>query len=317
MNRFVLALCVAAMAVATPSLGLAQGSASEFRGLSERIERLQRDLADLQRHVYAGAPPPARSDAAAPAGGESAAQLQVRLNAIDGQLRTLTGQVEEADHQARQIGLRLDKLVADVDLRLRALEERQPAAAPAPPGTDNSTSALAAPSAAAPPAPGAQITLRPPAAPATPAPAAPTGTLQVPAPRPPASGAVTPEAQYQLATNLLRDSKWAQAEAAFAGFVDQHPTHQLAGNAAYWLGETYFARDDYDRAAKAFARAYQQYPKSDKASANLLKMARSLAALNRTADACASLKKLRDDFPNPPGTIAREAQAEQKKLACR
>src|SRR3546814_15313183 len=41
---------------------------------------------------------------------------------MQGQMRDLTGRIEQIEHGVRSVGERLDKLVADIDLRLQALE---------------------------------------------------------------------------------------------------------------------------------------------------------------------------------------------------
>ena len=45
--------------------GPAQAQNSNFKALLDRVERLQRELATLQRHVYKGEPPPQTAAAAA------------------------------------------------------------------------------------------------------------------------------------------------------------------------------------------------------------------------------------------------------------
>ncbi len=59
--------------------------------------------------------------------GRQAAFLQNRITAIEEQLRNLTGRVEEAEFRGRQTEARIDQLVADLDRRLAALEDRTPA----------------------------------------------------------------------------------------------------------------------------------------------------------------------------------------------
>src|SRR5262249_54094221 len=82
------------------------------------------------------------------------------------------------------------------------------------------------------------------------------------------------------------------AEAALRAFVAQHPNDPLAGNAQYWLGETYYVRKDYRQAAVAFAEGYQKYPTNSKAPDNLLKLGLALAQIGEKADACEALSQL-------------------------
>src|SRR5690606_27265615 len=83
--------------------------------------------------------------------------------------------------------------------------------------------------------------------------------------------------RYNYAYKLLVQSDYADAEAAFREFVSAHPQDPLAGNAQYWLGETYYVRQQYEPAAQAFLQGYQGYPKNPKAPDSLLKLGMSLA----------------------------------------
>ena len=127
----------------------------------------------------------------------------------------------------------------------------------------------------------------------------------------------TPDAQYKYAFGLLSQADYAEAELALRSFVEQNPNDPLAGNAKYWLGETYYVRQDYQRAAITFAEAYQAYPKSPKAPDNLLKLGKSLAALNQPDKACTTYAKLLEDYPNSLPRIIKLAKSERKKLNCK
>src|SRR5690606_11126062 len=86
----------------------------------------------------------------------------------------------------------------------------------------------------------------------------------------------TPQPQYEYATGMLQRGAYAEAEIALKSFVGQYTTDPLAGNAQYWLAETYYVRSDFKSAAVAFADGYQKYPKSSKAPDNLLKLGMAL-----------------------------------------
>lgn len=126
----------------------------------------------------------------------------------------------------------------------------------------------------------------------------------------------TPEAAYEAAFTLLKNEKYAEAEAAFRAFVKANPTHDLAGNAQYWLGESLYARKDYKNAAKAFAEGYQKYRKAPKAADNLLKLGLSLSALGNKNDACITFGQFKKEYPDASGALKSRADAEAKKLAC-
>ncbi|HLB79035.1 MAG TPA: tol-pal system protein YbgF, partial [Dongiaceae bacterium] len=68
--------------------------------LADRVDRLQRELSDLQRDVYSGG---------TTGGGEKAAgttldaNQEVRLQQIEDELRGLTGRIEEVSFRTQQL----------------------------------------------------------------------------------------------------------------------------------------------------------------------------------------------------------------------
>jgi len=127
----------------------------------------------------------------------------------------------------------------------------------------------------------------------------------------------TPDEQYQFAFDLMRQTKYADAEKALSTFVDEYPEHPLAGNASYWLGETYYVRKDYNNAALTFAETFKKYPQSGKAPDSLLKLGMSLAALGETADACKAFHELGARYPKALDAVKERATKERAKNGCK
>ena len=93
----------------------------------------------------------------------------------------------------------------------------------------------------------------------------------------------------------------------------------MAGNAQYWLGETYYARGKYMEAASAFAEGYKRYPKSAKTPDALLKLGMSLARADQKQNACVALAKLGEEFPQAAASVtsARRLRNEKAGLLTR
>jgi tol-pal system protein YbgF len=125
------------------------------------------------------------------------------------------------------------------------------------------------------------------------------------------------EERYQFAYTLLRTGDFEQAESAFKEFLALHSDSSLAGNAQYWLGESYYVRRDYQNAAGAFLTGFQEYPDSRKAPDNLLKLASSLQALGHKEDTCDTLVALGEKFPKASTRIKRTAQSIRRKAGCK
>lgn len=313
------------------TLAAVPASAQDVRVLQDRLQRLESELVQLQRQVYRGAAagPPSGSVAPAPVtsgAGDSSAygMLLTRVDQLEEQLRGMTGRLEQSENRNQQLQRRLDKLVEDVDFRFAQLEKRG-AADPAATGTP-------APLAPVPLAPGQSGQLSPP--PANAGPGAPPTTLgtipatavdpnRVAAVTPPAGAGAgklppgTPQERYNHAVKLLQQGDYAEAETAFTEFTAAHPNDPLSANAQYWVGETWFARNQFDRSAKAFLAGYQKYPKSPKAPDNLLKLSMSLTNLNQKQEACAVLKQLSTEFPNADAQNKQAAARERTRAACK
>lgn len=113
--------------------------------------------------------------------------------------------------------------------------------------------------------------------------------------------------EYEKARAFLEQGDYEAAERAFAAFVAAHPKDKQAGAAQYWLGVTFFVRGEHEKAVTAFAKGYKNYPKSPKAADNLLKLAKSLSALDRKADACTTLDQLTSEYPKfSPKDVSKE-----------
>ena len=132
----------------------------------------------------------------------------------------------------------------------------------------------------------------------------------------PASSSGSTSEQYNQAFGLLKQADYPAAEVALKAFVEQHPNDPMAGNAQYWLGETFYTRGRYAEAASAFAEGYKRYPKSSKAADELLKLGMSLGRANQKQNACVVLAQLDHDFPAPGAAIKERATTEKKRLGC-
>lgn len=126
----------------------------------------------------------------------------------------------------------------------------------------------------------------------------------------------SPEEQYKYAFGLLRENAYDRAAKAFQAFVTEHPEHELAGNAQYWLGETHYVRGDYERAAVVFLDGYRGYPKSPKAPDNLLKLGLAMSQLGKVREACAAFTRIGSEYPQAADPIQRRARSEAERLNC-
>ena len=207
--------------------------------------------------------------------------LEDRMNQLQQTVTMLTGQLEQLQYKNQQLQQQLEKMQADHDFRLDQLEGKK-GGAPRPPSVPQAGPPTAGPNTAA---------------------------------APPASGAQG-EQLYHDAFKLLQDGDYAAAEKAFKTFVQRNPQHPLAGNAQYWLGETYYARRDYQNAMVSFAEGYKVYKTSPKGPDNLLKLGITLGALNKKQEACAVFARFAQDYPRATDLQKRRADQERHRAGC-
>ena len=210
--------------------------------------------------------------------------IEDRLNQLQQSITMLTGQIEQLQYRNQQLQQQMEKMQADYEFRLEQMEKGggRPGGAPPRPNTQ----------AAAPPPPAAS------------------------APAPAAAAAAGGDQLYHDAFKKLQDGDYAGAERGFKVFLQSNPKHVLAGNAQYWLGETYYARRDYQNAMTAFAEGYKVYKASPKGPDNLLKLGVTLAALGRKPDACAVFAKFNQDYPRATDLQKRRVDQERQKNGC-
>lgn len=78
---------------------------------------------------------------------------------------------------------------------------------------------------------------------------------------------------YRTALNLLlEEGNSADSVALFQNYVERFPTGRLMPNALYWQGEAYILLADYLRAREAFERVLRDYPEDPKAAGAMLKL---------------------------------------------
>ncbi len=108
---------------------------------------------------------------------------------------------------------------------------------------------------------------------------------------------LSPEDQFQIAFDNIRDKKWQDAKDSFEQFIKENPDNQLSGSAHYWLGELYILEKNYREAALVFAEGFQKFPDSIKAAEMLFKLSQSLYQVEKNVEACKTMEKLIIDFP--------------------
>lgn len=302
-------------AVAAVAALLFSGAAMAQSDVSGRLDRLERDMQILQQQMGRGGPASAAPATAAGGGaGGSAAlvQMEMRLSAIESQMRELTGRIEELGLKINQLEKSTDKKFSDAEFRLKTLEDGR-----------GGVPGAAAPAAGAGAAPNTGITVPPGTKPIAPM-AAPGSQQQANAAPSAASSSApmllppgSPDEQFKFAFDFLKQNDYAQGERAMRAFADAHPNHPLTGNALFWLGQMYFVNKDYAKSAVSFAQSYERFPDGSKGPESLQKLGVSLAQLNKKDEACTAFKQFQTQYPTAPAATKQSVQAETMRLGCK
>lgn len=291
------------LSAAFPAVEPALAQEHDLSPLLDRLDRMEREMNQLQRQVYRGG---GGAPVGVASGDGTVVSAELRMDQLETNMRTLTGRIEETSFGIEQLKTRFEKFTSDVDSRLSALEhagDHEHAGVPA--------SSPPAASAAAAKQPGAAGVLG----------QLPGGGGTQTASKGAASeGAVlqgsTPQEQYNYAFGLLRQADYAAAEQALHAFVHRYPADPLAGNAQYWLGETYFVRKDYANAASTFAEGFKKYPQGGKGPDNLLKLGMSLGSLGQKKEACLTFNQFDSAYPKAAGAFRDRLAQQRKQFAC-
>jgi tol-pal system protein YbgF len=283
---------------------------------ADRLRRMERDMTTLQQYVYKGK----GGDAVASSGGgggSASGAVAVKQMEMEEHIRQLNGRIETLEFSNKK----LEKMVETLAASVTALETSQaqaasaPAAAPAAEHANNPAAAAAAEAITPTPKPTAAPEAKPTVATPPASPNSPAMRLVKPGDDKKQYGG-SPEEMYNYGFSLLGKALYEEAEAVFKEFVTKYNKHDLTGNAYYWLGETYYARKQYDKSAVQFLKGYQDYPKSAKAADNLLKLGMSLGNLDQKKEACATLGRLNSQFPQASVAVKQRAKSEAERFAC-
>lgn len=294
--------------------GVAVATQQQVTQLDRRVNALEGQMRAVQRQVFPGgdkrffAPEPAPADTAAMPGTAATAplaDLTQRVDALEQNQRTLTGQIEQLQFQLRQLQEEMGKTRGDVEFRLNALEGN-----PSAPTATSST-----PPTIVTPPPGPATAVAPTGTPA-PAPAPATATATPPAAAP-ASGLEAGEAAYRAAYALYTTGNDAGAVSAFEAFLKQYPDHARASHAHFWAGRALMRQKQPAPAAKLFLDGYKKHPRGERAHNSLLWLGNALIEMKQLQPACQVLDELRSVYPDRlTGAVLKDANAARATAKC-
>ncbi|SBS34057.1 Outer membrane protein assembly factor BamD [Marinomonas spartinae] len=235
----------------------------------------------------------------------AATQLLTQLDQLQSQVRTLTGKLEDQQHQIDQMKSQQRDRYVDLDQRVSMLmaklaQQQAPAAPAATPGSVPTAAPSAMPAATPSNAPSTSKTDNEPTnisdmgAQANGASASDVKLAPI------ALKPVTPEARqaYNNAYQLIRERQFETAEVSFTEFVKDFPDNQLTGNGHYWLGELKLVLGKPKEAINQFNIVIKKFPGHNKVPDALYKLGIVNDQLGNTDKSKSYLQEVIRRFPD-------------------
>ena len=298
MPRLLVALALAAAAL--PGVAVAQD-------VTARVGKLESEMRAVQRKVFPGgagqyvqpdisaAPAPAGPGPGVPAT-SAVADLTARVGSLEGQMATLTGQIEQNQYRLRQLQDAFDAYRRSTDAKLATAGTARPAS-DAVPNADvgllpDARGAAGRPSAV--PRPGRGDAAAPdrfePRVAATPA----RDNARTSVDRAETGDAA--EDAYMEGYRLWAAKQYPAAEAQLKKVVADYPRSKRASYAQNLLGRSYLDEGKPSLASMAFYDNYKKMPDGERAPDSLYFLAQALMKLNKPADACKVYGELGDVY---------------------
>jgi len=237
----------------------------------------------------------------------------LKLNEIENQFRQLTNKFEEVNFKLDKLSTRVTKIQSDAQLRFSDLENGI--------STTSKKTNSVLPGSTKPQdfgaSPGYETSNLPKEQSINSVETAQTVITEEPEKRKSLLPNKPTDEQYEFAVSFMKIGDYETAEFALREFIDKNKDHDLAGNAQYWYGETFRIRQLYSDAATAYLDGYQNYPKSDKAPDNLLKLGITMVQLGEKDQGCKMISGLKKEYPKASKSVLQKAQYEQKKFKCK
>ena len=134
----------------------------------------------------------------------------------------------------------------------------------------------------------------------------------VPAKRPMVEAPEDYKKIYDAAYLEVTRRSYDLAVSGFREFISKYPHSNLADNARYWIGESYYAQRQFKEAALEFERVIGDYPNQDKVPAAMLKAGLCRQELGEKAKADQLWQKLLKQYPKSPEALLAKEKLKKK-----
>ena len=308
------------------AFALSASAVAQDANIDGRVGKLEKEMRAVQRQVFpAGAGKFIAPDIQSPTTAQpenasttsATSDLLVRVDALEAQLATLTGQVEQQGNNMRGLEARLKILEAQ-------LASAQLASAPQETEVPATAQATTAPSVlpTAAPAPAA-VTVKPKPVVAAAKPAATAAkpsaarVAAVAAIERPATGDAFDDG-YTYGFRLWEAKFYPEAQATLEETLKTYPKHRRASFLRNLLGRAWLDDKKPATAVKVFYDNYKADPRGERAPDSLFFLGSALTDLGKTAEACEAYGELTRAYPDvASGRLADRVTAGKTRAKCK
>lgn len=222
--------------------------------------------------------------------GNSGASAQgpalLRIDAIENEMRRITGLVEELQFRVNSVVKDGTNRVGDLEFRLCELEEACDVMKLGQTPTLGGGEVAAAPQPAS--STGSQ-----------------TAGMEL---------AVAEKSDFDAAYAAYQSGRHLDAADKFLAFSQTYPGGPLMGNALHWRGEALVELGDWKSAARSFLDGFSGAPNGEMAARSLYRLGNSLEKLGKVEQACQTLAEVGNRYPNAPERL--DAANDMQNMGC-
>jgi TolA-binding protein len=293
------------------ALMLVAPAAAQDANIDGRVGKLEKEMRAVQRQVFPNGAgkffePEIQSPTApktATSSSTATADLIARVDALETQLASLTGQVEQQGNASRSMDTRLKAIEA----QLKAQAEPPATAAALPTASSAPTLVVAKPKPATAVATKPVTTAKPSAA----------RTAAVAAIEKPATGDAF-EDGYNYGYRLWEAKFYPEAQVTLEETVSKFSKHKRASFARNLLGRAWLDDKKPATAVKVFYDNYKNDPRGERAPDSLFFLGSALTDLGKTAEACEAYGELAKAYPDAAsGRLAERVTGGKTRAKCK
>ena len=266
----------------------------DYNLLSEKLNRLEQELSDIQKSLYA----PVDNTSVKEGKNPLPSKYQRRINKLENDFTKMNGQFEEIFFRLNQLQGKLDIISSDVDFRLSTKNDATSGGLPvgARDRSDEKDTYAYPKNTSDVNTSGGDTEI--------------LGTIKEQETKDVAIEIArnfqTPDSLFSYGKDSLQNLNYSDAENAFRGFVEKYPKDVNTPSAYYWLGESLFVREKYPEAVLAYGEIIKNHKKHEKAPASLLKIGISFSNLDKKKESCDALKNILKQYPNSKSDILKK-----------